>query len=179
MWNPFKAKLTSAYQYSPLASAIENDTDSHPLHNSVNLDDAIFPDTTANQYRGNVGNIDQGQRPGYAGDDRRELVYSPDALPGYNFLSPAPGSTDLIAPRDSNSVPGTTSLNVMHGPVTGSAMDEYQTGNRQILMTAPPGSHGPVVGGPDYSTTVAYATFQEAFSSYSNAATDNAIVSAI
>lgn len=179
MRNPFKQQLPGI-TYSPEPDKVENATDSTTqLHNAVELDDAYYADTPISPYRGDVNDINQSQRPAYAGMDAREIVFQPDALPGYNFLAPAPGSTDLIAPRDTGSIPGTTYLNIKDGPVTGFAMDEYQEGNRQQLESVPPGAYGPVVGGEDYSTIVNNATWQEAFSQYSNAASDQAIVGAI
>lgn len=178
MFNPFRTRVPVG-TFNPAASGQPNSGDIAYIHNTIDLDDPVYADQLTPPYRGAVGDIVQGDRPAYAGEDKRVLVYQPDALPGYNFLSPAPGSTDLSMPRDFNSVPGTSQLNYMEGPVTGSAMDVYQTGNRQVLASTPPGQYGPVVGGDDYSQIVSNATFQQAFAEYSNAPSDQAIVSAI
>jgi len=179
MRNPFRTALPGI-SYSPEPDRVENSVDSSTvLHNAVELDDAYYADSPISPYRGYVGDIDQTDRPGYAGEDKREITFQPDALPGYKFLAPAPGSTDLIAPRDTGSIPGTSYLNTMDGPVSGFAMDQFQEGNFQQLESSPPGAYGPVVGGEDYSTIVNNATWQEAFAQYSNAASDQAIAGAI
>lgn len=178
MRNPFKQTLPGI-TYSPEPSQVESDPDSYVKPNAIELGDEYYPDTLVPAFRGDVGNIDQTMRPAYAGQDKREIVYQPGPLPEYSFLAPAPGSTDLIAPRDSGSVPGTAYENIMAGPVTGFALDQYQEGNRQALLSTPPGAHGPVVGGDDYSNIVTQATWQQAFAEYSNAASDQAIVRAI
>lgn len=179
MRNPFRQQLPTI-TYSPEADKVENATDSTTsLHNAVELDDGYYADTPISPYRGDVGDIVQDQRPGYAGSDSREIVFQPDSLPSYKFMAPAPGSTDLIAPRDAGSIPGTSYLNVKNGPVSGFAMDEYQEGNRQQLESVPPGAYGPVVGGQDYSSVVSAATWQQSFDEYSNAPSSQAIVSAI
>ncbi len=118
--------------------------------------------------------------PGYAGPQERQILETPGSLPRYEFLNPAPGSVDLAFPRDAGSVPGTVYENIMAGPVSGYAMDaDIPVGLRPVLLTRPPGQLGPVVGGEDYATMVANAAFQEAFAVYSNAPSDNTIISAI
>ena len=180
----FKAPLNpSVVAFNP-AVVTPSDTDTVNLtSNTVTLDDGLYPDTWYGEDGDQSNDLGpQEWMPGYAQGQKpysREFVFTPETLPSYAMLNPAPGSQDLIAPRDSNSVPGTAQLNYIHGPVTGNSMDVYQEGNRQELLATPPGTYGPVVGGQDYSSVVAAATWQEAFAGYSNDAASQTIVGAI
>lgn len=168
--------------YAGDATATLDDADTvNVTKGTATLDDAFWAgDGVPNQERGNVGDMVQSYRPPYAQEDFREIEASPGPdLPAQSFLAPAPGSTDLFEPRYAGSIPGTNSLNFMHGPVTGRALDEGFTGSRQGLESRPPGAYGPVVGGDDYSNIVSMATFQDSFANYSTAASDQTIVSAI
>jgi hypothetical protein len=186
MRNPFKttlvtgAPLSSSYSVAP--SIIAADTNDTVQESAVTLDDVVYADAFPNPDRGFINDETQtwGNTPAYAGETHREILFSPEELPGYNFLSPTANSSDNLSERrDAMSIPGTNYLNVMDGPVTGSQMDVFQEGNRQQLLTTPPGYNGPVVGGTDYSQLVSQAYWQESFAQYSTAASTQALVSAV
>lgn len=171
MWNPFKKELpASMISYSPQANVVGPDSNSLVFPNAVTLDDGYYPDTVIAGGRGNLGDTNQEVLPAYAGQDKRYIVEQP----GYVFEQRFVGPTDASA-----HVPGTVYVNAFDGPVTGSAMDNYQAGNRQQLMATPPGAHGPVKGGQDYSQIAYAAYWQQAFASYSNEAATAAQLAAI
>ena len=171
MWNPFKTQLPHNTVYVPVADPVGNDpNDVVLLANTVELDDADYADVLVSPLRGNLDDLDPAWHPEYAGAFVRELVYTPGQT--YHY-------TDAGVVDPNPSLPGTVELNIAHGPVDGNAMDAFQTGNRQQLMSVPPGANGPVVGGPDYAQTVSDAYFQQAFIGISNEAATAAMVAAI
>jgi hypothetical protein len=180
MWNPFKPAANPDWFYSPQPSEIRADTNSTVHANTVTLgDDTMHPDVAYGVDMGNWGDLDSTQSPVatyVAGDESRTLVWSPGPVMGYQSIS----THDQSTPQDIGSVPGTNELNVHHGPVTGRALDVYQTGNRVPTSWQPPGIYGPVGRTePDYATRMAYANFQEAFTSQSSDAVTYAQIAAI
>ncbi len=147
---------------------------------AVELGDVTRPQAGPQTYGGQIS-PEFVLAPAYAGPQGRQILEIPAQQMKYTSLAPAPGSEDLVLPRDSGSVPGTAYENIMYGPVSGYNMDHdgYQVGHIQVLMSVPPGAIGPVTGGEDYATLVSNAQFQAAFEQYSNLPSSQAIVSAI
>lgn len=149
---------------------------------TVQRDDANNPDVTITGGHAERPIPYAATDGGYVGMDERVLDIVPGMMPTYEFNNPDPGnpgSVDRINAQDIGGVPGTDALNYKRGPVTGFAMDAESSFEHQVLVSTPPGSYGPVVGGEDYSTLVSNATFQQAFSQYSTAPSDQTITAAI
>lgn len=183
MRNPFRTQLPLT-SYAPVPVQ-EPDSDTWARHpNTVELDDADYPDTLISPERGAVNNTwNPEELPAYNPATRRELIHTPSQFTEYSSTNPAPGSggsLDLTTPVDVGSIPATVSLDVLDGPVSGFAMDAHSwSGTRAVLRGPNAGAYGPVVGGPDYANVVSLAEFQEQFASYSNDASSVANVNAI
>lgn len=183
MRNPFRTPLPLSY--NPYPNDIKADTNSTVHSNTVYLDDVVYPDAVAeSDSASNFGDLQV--QPSY--DDsidpagiRRELIFTPGIVNGYEFVTQENGQTDVAVPEDFGGIPGTVSLNVFHGPVSGNAMDEWQVGARTQLESTPPQYTGPVTGFPDadYATQLAYATYQQQLADYSSAVNTDAMVAAI
>lgn len=177
MWNPF----TTPMQATAYTGAMGENTDIAVPPTTEDLSDNYIADDTPYTFYGHMGEVaPQSANPGYAPAGNRTLVFEPSQATdtGYSFLFPAPGSVDLIAPRDAGGIPSTDMLNVRSGPVTGFAMDHYSD-IRQGLDSQPPGYYGPVQGGTPQDQLISQAYWQQSFAQYSNAASDQAMVAAI
>ncbi len=149
---------------------------------AVNLNDADYPDEALTGGHGERIEPYDVQDGGYVGPDERIINDPSGMLPSYEFANPAPGqpgSTDRVNAQSVGGVTGTALQNYKNGPVTGYAMDADRPVQTQQIGHLPPGQHGPIVGGDDYSAVVAAAAFQQAFDQYSTAPSDQAIVGAI
>jgi hypothetical protein len=128
-------------------------------------------------YRSNQSEQFQSDNPDYAGEYRLGFENAPGIRPGYNELNPAPGSTSLIAPRNSGETVGTDRIIQSDGPVTGK--NSEFTGLRSALYTPNPNYSGPVTGGPDYAQQLAATYFASLAQLYSAEASASALVSAV
>lgn len=162
--------------YSTAPNQIDPDVNSTVHANTTFLGDANYPSSD-----NLIGGPDRGfatdywppdQMPGYAGaPESRTLWDSPGLVQDYTFEIPK---------EDVGNIPGRAQLNINNGPVSGWAMDGYQTGNHTDIGAQVPGYYGPVGGtSPDYATSVAYANFAQAFEYYSTDASNGAVVAAI
>lgn len=176
MWNPFTSPLAQSTAYDnpePMQGR-----DNVVMPNTPVIDDAYTPGTLPYEYYGPMNEPTQDSNPAYAGRGSRTLVLQGGQEDTHLFLNPAPGSVDLIAPRDSGGIPATVEENIRGGPVSGWVMDSYGY-IRQDLLATPPGQAGPVVGGTPQDQLISQAYWQQAFSQYSNQASDQANVMAI
>lgn len=182
MWNPFKTPLSNSVrsvgpaEYGYPGQAME-------FAREVTLDDADYPDNTGieggvSQWRGPTGELFQDTNPEWARPYRPEVSYAPGALPTFTELNPAPGSVDLAFPRDAGGVPGTNTTLLGEGPVTGEDYANW-TGTQGSLHRPNPSYSGPVTGGPDYSSQLSAAYFQQQAALYSQEYANSAMVSAV
>lgn len=141
---------------------------------AVQLDDGDYPDSVVGPLRANIDPLNQTAWPAYAGIEDNAVPFIPVQQGTQVFQ----GQFALPDPTV-GSVPGTASLPVRGGPVTGDAMDVYQDGNVQQTSSQPPGAFGPVVGGTDQSQLITQAYYQQLIDSYSTASSDQAMVRAI
>lgn len=184
MWaNPFKTSVPrSALSYSSQPSAQPDATDYFVMPNSETLDDVSYPEQVPNIWSDDSDDFGlqdtPSEMPAYLGTNQRIITETPGQRDTHAFLAPAPGSTDLIEPRDTGGIPATVYFNEHTGPVTGRAFDVYQN-IRQGLLAVQPGQLGPVVGGPDQGEALSAAFFQAQFATQSNAASDAAMVNAV
>lgn len=169
MRNPFRTQMP-LISYSNAPNTLGDEAEQSVHANVVTLDDAVYPDVTISPVRGNVVDTAQAYLPAYAGQDTRELFERPGIVYDYAFTAPVDASVHVT---------GTDRLNYMHGPVTGSAMDNYQEGNVQKLATRPPGSNGPVKGGQDFSQVAYAAWWHQQMAQYSTASAVEAQLAAI
>lgn len=104
---------------------------------------------------------------------------APALTPTHASLNPAPGSVDLIQPRQTPYFPnGTNRLIHSKGPVTGVYVERYD-GSRQEIGRVPTGQGGPVTGGPDYAQQLAQTFMAAQAQAYSSYAQASALVSAV
>lgn len=187
MWNPFKTSPPDSVRSSGAAPAEYGFPSEHldTPFNTVVLDDANYPDepnqdtNSPSSWRSNTGELWPSSHPEYDRPYRRHIdnTPGPTADAGWS-VAPAIGSTDLAFPRDQGGVPGTNTLIGGEGPVTGEDYANW-TGQRTALHTPAIGNAGPVVGGPDYSSQLAAAFFQQQAAQYSREYADSAMVSAV
>lgn len=91
-------------------------------------------------------------------------------------IAPAPGSQNLVAPRDAGGIAGTNHLNRSIGPVIG-PVSEW-SGNRDLPISVPIGASGPV-GRSDYSAQLAAAYAAANRRVLDQAAIESAMVAAV
>ena len=88
--------------------------------------------------------------PDYAGDYSRKHLNNFHVRTDYANLNPAPGSVDLIAPRNTGGMLGINETWIIGGPVTGE-ITNYANENTDIpWQNSNP--QGPNAGGQDYNT---------------------------
>lgn len=184
MWNPFKTSLPQSVRSGQPAEY--GYPDEHYLYpvESVDLDDANYPgepnadENSPESWRSVVGDNWPSSHPAYDRPYRREFQDATGAVPNdVPSVTPAPGSTDLAFPRQQGGVPGTNRLIGGDGPVTGE--DSVWTGKRADLHHPVIGNAGPVTGGPDYSSQLAAAYFQQQAAQFSQQYAESAMVSAV
>lgn len=184
MWNPFKTPLRSDLRSGvPAEYGYPGEHYPYPMETVV-VDDANYPDelntetNSPESWRSTVGDRWPSAHPAYDRPYHREFLDNP-GTPASDAPSVAPaiGSTDLAFPREQGGIPGTNRLIGGDGPVTGE--DSQWTGQRAGLHTPAIGNAGPVVGGPDYSSQLAAAYFQQQAALYSQQYAESAMVSAV
>lgn len=185
MRNPFTAPLPAGVRSGkPAEYGFPNEHYLYPVETVV-LDDADYPDelnsetNSPSSWRSNTGDLFPSAHPEY---DRPYRPHT-DSTPGLRdvdaySIAPAPGSTDLAFPRQQGGVPGTNTLLGGTGPVTGEDYANW-TGQRARLHTPAIGNRGPVVGGPDYSSQLSAAYFQQQAAQFSREYAESAMVSAV
>lgn len=182
MWNPFKAPLPQSVR-SGNPAEFGYPAEHYIFPSEVTLDDADYPDLTGiedgvSQWRSTTGELFQSSNPEYAGHYVRTIDHTPGMLPSFASVAPAPGSTDLAFPRDRDGVPGTNTLIGGEGPVTGEDYANW-SGERAVLHTPNIGNAGPVVGGPDYSSQLSAAFYQQQAAQFAQAYSDAAMVASV
>lgn len=150
---------------------------------TVDLDSVAYPEFHGigggpSALRSTTGDVFQDAAPEFAGVYEPGFLAQPGALPAVATLAPAPGSQDLMMPRDTGGVPGTNRIIHARGPVDGALSDQW-TGTRETLHAPALQAHGPVVGGPDYGHTLTAAYYAAAQANYSQAAAEAAMVAAL
>lgn len=116
----------------------------------------------------------RGPASAVAGDDVLAFQAAPGIDPERRDLNTAPGSVDLIEPRDTGGVPGTDTILASIGPVTGDGT-EYLDG-RARLNTPNPSYAGAVTGGPDFNQQAAQAYAASQAKLYSDQASASALL---
>ncbi len=154
MRNPFNTSLSFAAQtgHPDESFDLPSQVDIGPLQNTS-------PDISdpPSAYRSNAaGYALMPTAPGYSPEYTLAFVDYTGAEPTYNTLNPAPGSADLIEPRDTGGSTGTNDLLQSAGPVTGSDTANWNY-DRAVLNRGNPDINGPVVGGPDYGQQLSAA----------------------
>lgn len=182
MWNPFKAPLPAAVR-SGSPAQYGYPAEHLAMPSEVTLDDADYPENTGidggvTQWRSTTGELFQATNPEYNRPYVRHLDSTPGPRTTFTELAPAPGSTDLAFPRDQGGIPGTNSLLSADGPVTGEDYANW-TGKRAELPTSAIGNNGPVVGGPDYSSQLSAAFYQQQAAQFAQQYSEAAMVSAV
>jgi len=150
---------------------------------AVNLDDTTIPDyLTGNgevsAYRSNTGDLFQETHSFADGVYQLDYLDVPGEFVTATELAPAPGSANLIAPRDTGGIPGTNRLIHSQGPVTGTP-DNQWTGERTRTVAQAVGMNGPVIGGADVGHGVSNAYYAQQNAMYSQAAAEAALMAAI
>jgi hypothetical protein len=174
MTNPLFSTAVAA------SSGFENETFDLPAAREL-TDEVAYPELPVSAYRSNTGELFQDSAPEYAGTYALGFENSPGVLYDNSSVAPAPGSTDLAAPRYDGGVSGTNRIIRSDGPVAGHGTDggESWTGNRADLYRSNPNYNGPVVGGPDYANSLGSAYFADTMAGYSEIAATSAMVSAV
>lgn len=132
------------------------------------------------EFRSTTGQLFQDDNPAYAGTYTPGFQDSPGTVFATTPLAPAPGSTDLAAPRESGGMPGTNRLINSLGPVAGDGAEHGRwTGNREDANKPNMQYAGPVTGGPDYANSLGAAYFAAQQQAYSDQAANAAMVSAV
>jgi len=153
-----------------LPSAVELDSAAYPVLHGVEGGPAALV--------GNSAEVFQADAPEYAGQYELGFLNQPGTVASLASMVPAPGSSDLVAPRDAGGVPGTNRIIHSVGPVDGVLSDGW-TGSRADLHTPAPALNGPVSGGPDYGQTLTAAYYASAQANFSQAQAEAAMVAAL
>lgn len=175
MWNPFAMPLDYNGGDPPTGYGYD-------LPSDVTLDDPTYPDLTGlgggvAAYRGNQDAQFQNANPEYAGEYGLDYLDAPGLIPAYAGLNPAPGSVDLIQPRNAGEVSGTNRIIHSVGPVTG---ESHSWTELQTPLNQPnPNYGGPVTGGGDYSQQLAATYFASQARMLSEQASAQAMVYAV
>lgn len=164
----------------PAVAGYENETFDLPAAREL-TDEVAYPELPVTAYRSNTGELFQNAAPEYAGKYELGFENAPGVLFDNSSTAPAPGSTDLSAPRYDGGVSGTNRIIRSDGPVGGEGTDGGTTwsGNRADLYRSNPNYNGPVVGGPDYANALGAAYFADTYAGYSEIAATSAMVSAV
>lgn len=177
MRNPFNIPLNAAVatQSDYPAGVFEEPSE-------VTLNDVSYPELTGlgggvASYRGTESTMYPNDNPSYVGHYALGYVIPDNDVPDYQNIAPAPGSSDLIRPRNSGEVTGKQRLLQSIGPVTMS--DSQYTGRRARLVPASIGNDGPNVSGADYAQATANAYFASQAVIFSRMAADSAMVAAL
>lgn len=158
--------------------------DTYDLPNELMLDSTASPTldglgggTAA--YRGNKSEQFQQDDPGYAGGYQLAFAHPKSLVPTPFRPAPAPGSSDLDAPRNVGGYVGTQKLIDSEGPVTGEASNHDWSNTRHVLPQFSAGYEGPVTGGPDTGQKIAAAYYASQLQEYSAMANAQALLAAI
>lgn len=130
-------------------------------------------------YHGTVGErfIGDPELPGYVRQGVQEQQANPGQPEPLSNLAPAPGSENLIAPRNAGEIGGTNRLVRFHGPVDAHA--PVWSGKNTALRKPVVGNKGPVSGAAvDGATLASQAYFAQQAAYFSQQASDAAMVSA-
>lgn len=175
MRNPFTVPLRSD------ATALEighpNEGYDFPKPQTEADTTATYPRDTPLAY--SAPNAFQDSAPEYTGRSDPHYLEEPGVVHEFAQLAPAPGSANLIRPRDFNGTPGTNRLFKATGPVDGGAASPGWTGKVTPLRSPVIGNSGPVSGGRDGSQVAAQAYFAAQAAAVSQAASDVAMVTAL
>lgn len=173
----------------PLPVSLQPKEYGHPegfdFPNKVELDSVTYPEAhgVAGPLAaiGSTGERDQTQAPEYAGQYELGYLNQPGALPTQTYLAPAPGSQDLLVPRDTGGISGTNRILHSVGPVDGAGTDggNTWTSDRDVLHKAAVGNSGPVAGGPDYGHSLTAAYYAQAAAQFNTAAAEASMVAAL
>jgi hypothetical protein len=174
----------------PLPASLRPAEYGHPegfdFPNTVDLDSVAYPEfhgvaDSPEAHRGVTGELFQDTAPEYAGQYELGFIDQPGTVPSQTYLAPAPGSQDLVAPRDTGGVPGTNRVIHSVGPVDGAGTDGGATWSsvRTDLHTPVAQQGGPVTGGPDYGHSLNAAYYAQAQAQYNLASAEAAMVAAI
>ena len=132
------------------------------------------------EFRSTTGQLFQEDNPAYAGTYTPGFQDSPGTVQAPTPIAPAPGSTDLAAPRESGRVPGTNRLINSQGPVLGDGAEHGRWTGSRVEANKPNMQYsGPVSGGPDYANSLGAAYFTAQQAAYSEQAANAAMVSAV
>jgi hypothetical protein len=171
----------------PLPASLQPAEYGHPegfdFPNTVDLDSVSYPEFHGAAdgpaaHRGITGEKFQDENPEYAGRYELGFLNQPGELPSQTYLAPAPGSQDLVAPRDAGGTAGTNRVILSDGPVDGHISDAWSSA-RTDLHTPQVGTAGPVSGGPDYGHQLNAAYYAQAQAQFSVAAAEAAMVAAV
>lgn len=152
-------------------SDIQTDSPAYPLAPGSTIESVDIPQgETTDEY--------QTAYPDYVGTVNRGFNHPSGIIPtGGHSLNPAPGSVDLIEPRDTGSLPAPGRVFNGSGPVSGGNSNWTNTvANLDPIVAASP---GPVRGGQDYSVQLANVYFATIAQQYSQQAVEAALISAV
>lgn len=182
----FFSPVAGGETYSPAPSNIAADTNSTVHSNAVDLTDATYPAEIYHREQSPVFGNDYVQNPDYdASDDgtaaHTEVIFTPGQYREYAFQQAGIGQVDRTVPQNYGSIPGTLNRVIVHGPVSGFPMDEWQEGNRANIGSNRVGNYGPVTGfgGPDYASQASLSYYQTMFQDYNTDAATDAVIASV
>lgn len=152
-------------------SDIDTNSPAYPLAPGSSVESVDIP-------QGETTDEFQTQYPDYVGTVERGFYHPNGVQPtGGHSLNPAPGSVDLIAPRDAGSIAAPGRVFNGSGPVSGGNSNwTNMVASLDPIVAASP---GPVRGGQDYSSQLANVYFATQAQQYSQQAIEAALVSAV
>lgn len=159
-------------------------------HDTYDLPSELMLDSTASPtldglgggtaaYRGNKSEQFQQDDPGYAGGYQLGFANPGGYQPTAERIPPAPGSSDLDAPRNIGGIIGAQRLINSEGPVTGEPSNHDWSNTRFVLPQFSADYDGPVSGGPDSGQKIAAAYYASQLQEYSAMANAQALLAAI
>ena len=168
----FRTLFNSPYRYGP-NQGFDTPSGGTPIYSTSAEPDFLGASGGVSIYRGTESSVVKHGYPEVIGQDQLDYTNTVGQNDTVNYLMPAPGSSDLIMPRQAFGTPGRDRTIQSVGPVTGA-----NTGYRDTLTPlnpANPGNAGPVVGGPDYSETVQQNYYAQ-LTAYSAEAANNSLL---